>query len=69
MHTGILHALQGEKLLSSVTTTEEEGSSSNKMSKRRSTRGNKSDIGVQFVACCPKGECGRHTEADLVDLN
>ena len=37
-----------KKLLSSVITTEEKGSSSNKMSKRRSTRGNKSDIGVQF---------------------
>ena len=21
-----------------------------------------------FVACCSKGECGRHTEADIVDL-
>ena len=57
-----------KKLLSSVATPEEEGSSSNNMSKRRSIRGNKSDIGVQFVACCPKGKCRRHTETDLVDL-
>ena len=57
-----------KRLLSSADTTEEEGSSSNKMSERRSTRGNQSDIGVQFVACCPKGKCGRHTAADLVDL-
>ena len=43
------------------------GQTDSKMSKRR--RGNKTDIGVEIVACCPKGECGRHTEADLVDLN
>ena len=51
-----------KKFLSSAVTTEEEGSSRNKMSKKGS-RGNKTDIGVQIVACCPKGKCGRHSEA------
>ena len=47
VHTSILRALQGEKLLSSAATTEKEGSSRNKMSKRRS-RGYKTDIRVQI---------------------
>ena len=49
--------------MSAETTEEESGS---KKSKRR--RGQQTDIGVNIVTCCPKGGCGTHTEADLVDL-
>ena len=56
-------ACKEEKISSAETA--EEGSSSKK-SKRR--RGQQTDIGVNIVTCCPKGGCGKHTEADLVDL-
>ena len=55
-------ACKEEKILSAESA--EEGSSSKKSKRRRG----QTDIGVNIVTCCPKGACGRHTEADLVDL-
>ena len=48
--------------------TTEEGSGSRRKSKRKRRVVQQTDIGFNIVTCCPKGECGKHTEGDLTDL-
>ena len=48
--------------------TTEEGSGSRRKSKRKRRVVQQTDIGFNIVTCCPKGECGKHTEGDLMDL-
>ena len=54
-----------EERFSSEDTTEE---GSGRKKSKRTRRVQQTDIGVNIVTCCPKGGCGKHTEADLVDL-
>ena len=48
----------------------EEGSGRKRKSKRQRRVVQQTDIGfnITAVTCCPKGECGKHTEGDLIDL-
>ena len=57
-----------ERCLSEDTT--EEGSSRKRTSKRQRKVVQQTKIGfdITAVTCCPKGECGKHTEGDLIDL-
>ena len=50
--------------------TTEEGSSRKRTSKRKRKAVQQTEIGfnITAVTCCPKGECGKHTEGDLIDL-
>ena len=61
--------VQWEERFSSEDTTEE-GSGRKRKSKRQRRVVQQTDIGfnITAVTCCPKGEYGKHTEGDLMDL-